>query len=280
MSARPIFVIGRHRSGTTWLSNVIASHPAVYAPQHPLHNGVHESAFFSRLVPYCNGGRTAADLLAIKQLFEASDYFLLTGLEQGPDIVANGYVQYFRLVMEAAAARHAARYWLEKTPTHTLRAGFLAESYPDAILLAVIRNVTDVVASNVHGFGKPGSVWAWFRQAVVTAVYEKIIRRSNALIIRYEDLRDGYDATIRSIAARLGLDGEIPRNVFARNSSYDGESPRTRWWQGIAVQCGRLVVCLCPGALIEAAVRRWQATSAVTLPPWFFLVRSADNPPG
>ena len=159
MSARPIFVLGRHRSGTTWLSNIIASYPDVYAPQHPLHHGIHESAFFSRLVPYCNGGRTAADLLAIKHLFESSDYFLLTGLERGPDIVVNGYAKYFRIVMDAAATKHGARYWLEKTPSHTLHARFLAESYPDAVLLAVVRNTGDVVASNVHGFGKPRSAW-------------------------------------------------------------------------------------------------------------------------
>ena len=88
---------------------------------------------------------------------------------------------------------------------------FLTESYPDAILVAVIRNVTDVVASNVHGFGKPGSAWAWFRQSVVTAVYEKIIRRSSALIVRYEDLRDRYDDTVRSVAGRLGLARRDPR---------------------------------------------------------------------
>ena len=76
MRPRPIFVLGRHRSGTTWLSNVLAAFPEIYAPAHELHHGTHESAFFSHLVPYCNGGRTAVDLLAIKRLFERSDYFL------------------------------------------------------------------------------------------------------------------------------------------------------------------------------------------------------------
>ena len=66
MTARPIFVLGRHRSGTTWVSNILASVPGIYSPSHPLHKGAHESAYFSLLIPYCNLGMTAADLRAVK----------------------------------------------------------------------------------------------------------------------------------------------------------------------------------------------------------------------
>jgi hypothetical protein len=274
MSVRPIFVIGRHRSGTTWLSNVVASLPGVYAPMHEAHGGIHESAFFSHLVPYCNGGRTAADLLAIKYLFERSDYFLLTGLDEGPDIVRHGYTGYFRQVMDAASQRVGARFWLEKTPAHTLFARFLSESFPDAILLAMVRNARDVVASNVHGFGNPRSVWGWLRQAFVTGVYERIIARSRAHVIRYEDLRDDFRGTVRSITEQLGLPGDvgIVESAFDRNTSYNGHAPPISWWQIAAIGLGRGVARVCPGALIEIAAGRWNAQYARALPPWFFLL--------
>ena len=275
MTIRPIFVFGRHRSGTTWLSNVIASSPEVFAPSHELHRGIHESAFFSHLVRFCNGGRTAADLLAIKELFERSDFFLLTGLAEGPDILRHGFAGYFRLVMEAAARKSGARYWLEKTPAHTLLAKYLSESYPDAILLAMIRDSRAVVASNVHGFGNPRSPWAWFRQAAVTAIYEKIVVRNRVHVIRYEDLRDHHRGTVRSIAEWLGLAiDSLSLDAFDRNSSYPGEAPSFEWWQIAAMACGRGLVRMTPGRLIELAVDRWRRRKAAVLPDWYFLIGS------
>lgn len=44
---QPIFVFGRHRSGTTWVTNVLMSHKKVFSPNHETHNGQHESAFFA-----------------------------------------------------------------------------------------------------------------------------------------------------------------------------------------------------------------------------------------
>ncbi|MCK4320989.1 sulfotransferase [candidate division WOR-3 bacterium] len=38
--ASPIFVIGKNRSGTKWLSNVIANHKDVACIQHELFGGI------------------------------------------------------------------------------------------------------------------------------------------------------------------------------------------------------------------------------------------------
>jgi hypothetical protein len=274
--ATPVFVLGRHRSGTTWVANIVASLPGVFAVQHAAHRGVHESAFFSHLVPHCHGGRTESDLREIKRLFEKSDYFLLTGLTEGPDILRHGYAAYFRHVMQSAAAREGARYWLEKTPAHTLHARFLSRAFPGAILLAVVRDPRDVVASNLHGFGDPRSVWAWFRQAMVTAVYERIVRRAGAVVVRYEDLCADYRGTVASIARALGLeDPGVAEGAFERNTSYASGAPRPAWWQTAAVRAGGLLVKLVPGLLLDAGIDRWRARkTSAALPDWFFLVAS------
>lgn len=274
-STTPIFVIGRHRSGTTWVANALSAYAGVYAPRHEAHRGVHESAFFSHLVPHCRGGRTREDLLQIKELFERSDFYLLTGLGPGPDILRHGHAGYFRQVMDSAARAHDARYWLEKTPAHTLHARFLAREYPDAVILAVVRNAGDVVASNVHGFGDPGSAWTWFRQSLATAIYERVACRNAALVIRYEDLCDDFSGTLQRIASLLGLGDVIPADAqaFARNSSYAGEMPPLRWWQSAAIKTGRLVASLVPGPVLDFAVDFWRGRKReAALPGWFFLV--------
>ena len=59
--------------------------------------------------------------------------------------------------MEIGADRRGARYWLEKTPAHTLHARFLRRAFGDAVFLAMVRDYREVVASNVYAFGVPAS---------------------------------------------------------------------------------------------------------------------------
>ncbi|MBA7629902.1 hypothetical protein ES703_37409 [subsurface metagenome] len=47
--ASPIFVIGKNRSGTKWLSNVIANHKDIACIQHELFGGILEANVISRM---------------------------------------------------------------------------------------------------------------------------------------------------------------------------------------------------------------------------------------
>jgi hypothetical protein len=271
MATTPIFILGRHRSGTTWLSNLLASLPEIFVPLHERHWGVHESAFFSHLVRYCNHGRTDADLRAIKCLFECSDFFSLTGLTEKPEILGQGPVGYFRSIMEAAARKSGAGFWLEKTPAHTLHAKFLSAAFPDARFIAVVRNYREVVASNVHGFGNPRSAWSWFRQSMLTAVYEKVIARNKVKVVRYESLLSDYSGTVLSVLKDLGIERKVaPMSGFRRNTFYNEAASRREWWQSVAMTVGRLLVQPFPSMLVEEAVIRWRSCKPGTLPSWFF----------
>ncbi|HKX99192.1 MAG TPA: sulfotransferase [Steroidobacteraceae bacterium] len=281
MPARPLFILGRHRSGTTWLANILASVPGIHAITHERHQGVHESAYFSHLVPHCGHGRTEADRQEIKRLFEQSDFFALSGMAQGPDIGRLGTAGYFRAVMDAGASRRNARYWLEKTPANTLVARRLREAFPDAVFLAIVRDYRQVVASLVHGFGDPESMYDWFRQSVLTAIYEKVIATSHATVIRYEALVRDYDGSLRAILAQLGLPpGSAPRSAFRRNTLYAESRPTLRGWQLLAMKAGRWLVLAWPAAVVERAVLRRLDRARGRLPPWFFAAPAAADAAG
>ena len=276
MPARPLFILGRHRSGTTWLANIFASLPEIHAITHERHQGVHESAYFSHLVPHCGHGRTDADRTEIKRLFEQSDFFALSGLKQGPDIGQLGTAGYFRSVMDAGASRNNARYWLEKTPANTLLARRLREAFPDALFLAIVRDYREVVASLVYGFGDPASMSDWFRQSVLTAIYEKVIAASGATVIRYESLVRDYDGSLARILGLLGISpGSPPRSAFRQNSLYAESRPALRGWQSLAMTAGRWLVLPLPAAIVERAVLRRLDRMRGDLPPWFFTPSSA-----
>ena len=276
MPARPLFILGRHRSGTTWLANILASLPEIHAITHERHQGVHESAYYSHLVPHCGHGRSGADRQEIKRLFEQSDFYALSGLEHGPDIAELGTAGYFRAVMDAGAGRSNARYWLEKTPANTLIARRLREAFPDAVFLAIVRDYRDVVASLVHGFGNPASMIDWFRQSVLTAIYEKVIAASGATVIRYESLVRDYEGSLARILALLELSPDsLPRSEFRQNSLYVESRPALRGWQSLAMRAGRSLVLPWPAALVERAVLRRLDRMRGRLPPWF-LARPSD----
>ena len=281
MPARPLFILGRHRSGTTWLANILASVPGIHAITHERHQGVHESAYFSHLVPHCGHGRTEADRQEIKRLFEQSDFFALSGMAQGPDIGRLGTAGYFRAVMDAGASRRTVRDWLEKTPANTLVARRLREACPDAVFLAIVRDYRQVVASLVHGFGDPESMYDWFRQSVLTATYEKVIATSHATVIRYEALVRDYDGSLRAILAQLGLPpGSAPRSAFRRNTLYAESRPTLRGWQLLAMKAGRWLVLPWPAAVVERAVLRRLDRARGRLPPWFFAAPAAADAAG
>lgn len=275
MPPKPIFIIGAHRSGTTWLSNLLAAVPGIYAPTHTEHRGVHESAFFSHLLKYCNFGKSRSDLLAMKYLFEKSDFFLLTGLDGGPDIIEHGYAGYFRLVMDAAAERNRAAYWLEKTPAHTLFARFIKQAFPDAVLIAVKRDYKDVVRSKLYGFGNPGSMWQWFRQSMATAIYEKVIESNGVFTVRYADLDADLEKTARLCLAEIGMNTTTRLDIdYPKNTSFETSSPRIEWWQNAALLAGRFLVLMWPASTVEKLILKLQARSRGQLPNWFFLIQA------
>lgn len=265
----PLFVLGRHRSGTTWLANALASLPEVYAPEHASPRRIHESAFFSHLVRHCNHGRTESDLCEIKRLFESSRFFALTGQQQGPDILRLGPAGYLRAIMEAGARRKGARYWLEKTPAHTLHSRFLAEAFPDAIFVAVQRNYREVVGSNVHGFGEPASAWSWFRHSAATAAYEKVTTRRPAVVVRYEDLLADFAGTMLGLMRALEISGPAPPIAAERNSSFAEAPPAFTGWQRIAMSAGRWLIRPLPSAALERAIVAFRARTPAALPGWF-----------
>jgi hypothetical protein len=130
----------------------------------------------------------------------------------------------------------------------------------------------------VHGFGNPHSIWAWFRQAAVTAIYAKVLAQNKVFVIRYEDLRDRHAATVAEIAKRLALCESTPRaNTYAPNTSYKEHVPRLEWWQRAAIGCGLGVVQVWPARWVEFAVLRWHARKTGVLPKWFFVLGARAN---
>lgn len=275
---KPIFVIGHYRSGTTWVANLLEAHPDVYTPTHPEHHGQHESAFFSSLLPYCSWGRTEQDRLAMRAIFECSDYWHLLFPEDPPevDVLAHTPSTYFRECMDLAARRRGCSYWVEKTPSHTLLLGYLTKAFPDAFFLAVDRNRQDVVRSYMFNSEEPYSLWGWATRAMMVEIFRKITHRYRFSIIniRYEDLHDRPDETLPHIFDKLNLDFQsTSENRWPPNSSFASAPVRIPLRFRFTVAFVSCIFKLVPGTLCERlGLRRFCGAKNQTLPSWFFRV--------
>ncbi len=274
----PIFVIGHYRSGTTWVANLLETHPDIYTPTHPGHHGQHESAFFSSLLPYCSWGRTEQDRIAVRAIFECSDYWHLLFPRDPPEIDAAALMPdaYFRECMDLAARRRGCSHWVEKTPTHTLLLGYLLKTFPDALFVAVDRNTQNVVRSYMFNSDDPYSLWGWATRTMMVEVFRKIIHRygSSIINIRYEDLRDRPEQTLRHLYGNLNL--RIPGTSESRwpaNSSFNSTPAHVPLRFRVTVTLVSWIFKFVPGTLCERiGLRHFRDGKNRTLPQWFFHV--------
>ncbi len=275
---KPIFVVGHHRSGTSWVTNLLESHSDVYTPTHREHNGQHESAFFSCLLPYCRWGRTKQDRHAIRAIFECSDYWHLLFPRDPPEIDACGKSPdaYFRACMDVAARRRGCGRWVEKTPQHTLLLGYLLRTFPDASFVAVERDRQRVIHSYLARFKGHLSLRDWAARSMDFEIYRKVVNRyrGRVITIRYEDLLAKREQTLQILFGKLGLDvPEQSKDRWAANSSFTSSPARLSLPIRMTIESVHVFFVFVPSAWCEKfGLRRFRAPEKQALPGWFFRV--------
>jgi sulfotransferase family protein len=194
LAAPPIFVVGLHRSGTTWIFDMLTAHPEVA--------GVFESGLFSARLGFAplfaaehwyedQEGRLESD----RRFFGAT--FRLNQLIDRDRLVRDVRDLSGRWLSEALEPGH--RFLVEKTPQHVETMAMIAEIFPDASFIHVIRDGRDMVVSRQAAarswpglpsrsvnVGETASYWAaGVRDARETAA-EAGLRYTE---IRYEQMR-------------------------------------------------------------------------------------------
>lgn len=166
-SARPVFICGQERSGTSALLLALARHPALFPvpdvfetfilsrardlladPPHPMQQG------------YLRGAGSLAALRA-----------RLAALGEGHpgSLSDDDLVRAF--LAHAAHQAYPGRRPLEKTPSHVYSLPRLFRLFPRARVLACVREPTEVVDSyrrrlaREQALGRPPQAWSWLQQS-------------------------------------------------------------------------------------------------------------------
>lgn len=239
LERRLVWVFGSPRTGTTWLLNLVCSHPDVL--------GIDEPGIGMHLALYAPGALGvpaagfAADQLRVNDSRAADgDYFFAAAYADVWRASTRALIAD-RLAAQVDRAPGSARRVVIKEPNGSLGADIVMSALPRSRLLWMVRDGRDVVDSQLDaaqkgswlshfGGGLKGSagerlsfieeqahLWV-ARTRVVKHAYES---HDHALrhVVRYEQMREDTLATLRSLYEWLGLDepGDLDE-VVARRS--------------------------------------------------------------
>jgi hypothetical protein len=227
LAAPPIFVVGVHRSGTTWVYDMLTAHPEVA--------GVFESGLFSfdlGVAPlfhpshwYRDPDRLEHDTSFFGASFRLNQLLDREELVEEVLAMSSGWL--------ARALTPDDRYLVEKTPQHYATMPLIAELFPGAAFVHVIRDGRDVTVSRA-------AAQSWARQTerqwslgAEAAHWASAIREARALAeerslryleVRYEALHRSGREELRSIFDFCGIpaNDQLVRRICERTKLASG----------------------------------------------------------
>lgn len=157
-SIKKVFIVGCPRSGTTLLQGILSSNPTIYS--------LPETFFFAKVLSR-NFIKRHLMWPALKVRSQLSQTVIDLNRPDLLSIAKIGLFQRdyhvpFLKVMDRLTQDDNKTVWVEKTPMHLYCVDEIQERIPDALIIHLVRNGKDVVASLVNATTKNPAKWAKF----------------------------------------------------------------------------------------------------------------------
>lgn len=229
----PILVVGRNRSGTKWLSNILLNHPEIAGIQTEAHCGILETHLFGQIERAVGDLSSVDNYLAFQLLWSETDFFRAAGIEPEFFLTCRprptDVFGAFRMLMDEVATRAECRFWLQKIrPSTALDA---AARYPDCRFVLIRRDLIGNLESSLELQRRHGDSVSLLKLACGYALDEKIMKTLESsrecVRVSYERLRQRPEAEIERACRELGIQYEpgLLETRFRRNTSFKN-SPR------------------------------------------------------
>jgi hypothetical protein len=207
-----------------------------------------ESMFLTDVAPARRAGNLADPAHADELMREVWNHpkVRLWGLPTEPPAVAGGLThdEAYRFIVTAPFAAYAEREfksrWGDKTPAYLPHIGELAEVWPEARFVVLVRDGRDVALSVMRVPFGANNAWAAARswKHAVQLGREAEQRYPNrVLTVRYEDLVGDPSAHVARVCAFLALDYDSQMLAIERTDSAKIVQDQSSWftnvWAGI-----------------------------------------------
>ncbi len=210
--AQPLFVLGFPRSGTTLLEQTLTAHPRIAAGDElPIINEL------TNLMPrMLESPLTYPEALA--ELWMGDHREDLDNLRD----------HYFRKVAQLGIVPEGAAWFTDKMPLNETDIGLIYMLFPESPLLHLTRHPLDVVLSVfsnllTHGYYCAYSLESAARHYVLVMDLVEHYRRELSLrylSVRYEDIVDDQEASIRRVLSFIGEEFDPRCLAFHENRRY------------------------------------------------------------
>jgi hypothetical protein len=236
-----VFVVGGPRSGTTLLSAMLAAHSAFdCGPETHLLSRWSRLARSqrARILDPADWPRRATAFVAslslgkqpVHPMYGLSVEDVRSWLAARPPSLA----AMLESLTEQRALRAGARRWVEKTPRHLEVPGLIAETWPEARIVRIVRDPRDAAVSLTKvPFGTPSLLTNLSLLARMNGAAADFYRTSpGAMTVRYEDLVAEPEHQLRRICRFIGEAYEPA--MLEDRSGATGVAAAHEWWKGDA----------------------------------------------
>ena len=288
--ATPLFVIGKHRSGTSFLANLLLDHPQIAGIYYPLDSylhkgGIFESSFFYDIDKRYGDISNFENYVEFASVVSNSDYFKLAGcsFEDLISYYETDYPTVFRCVMDKFAEEKGAAYWIEKTPSHTILINKIKKYYPDAKFVEIIRDEVDTALSSLHLKKKEDKsrllrLLTLLKVAILKYVYDmymikfKKIYPDDTLIVDYSQLVNNKEEVVNDICDFMGLERKELSIKFPNNTVYKSvEEKHSYGYERFFIRLVyKYLLKAVPCKLLFILATKPGRVNRSKLPAWFF----------
>lgn len=238
MTPRLFFILGRGRSGTTWLARTLTQHPRIAVAPEGLFALDHRGRYASRPMFARELARFAGELLRERRMHGwhlrmARVAERLAALPE-PVRYADACTSVYRSYAEDTLGRSQLAWIGDKNPLYALFAAELAELFSDARFVHLSRDHRDNVGSfraAAFDLAHPGALayrWRRYNQEILR-LRERAPER--VLWLRFEDLVRAPERELERVCRFLELELD-PRMLAARGDEpLLGPGTRPGWYE-------------------------------------------------
>ncbi len=211
-SPQPIFIVGFPRSGTTLLEQTLSAHPRISAGD--------ELPIIMELT-----GLMPRMLESPLQYPEALAELWMGDHRNDLDSLRD---HYLRKADQLGAIREGVAWFTDKMPLNETHLGLIHLLFPESPIIHMIRHPLDVVLSVFSNLLTHGHYCAYALESAAQhyVLTMELVEHYRAelniryLPVRYEDLVDDQEATVRRVLDLLGEDFDIRCLAFHENTRY------------------------------------------------------------
>ena len=210
-----VFIVGAPRSGTTLLQSLLAAHPEIasFPESHVFRDFVVHYKPWAWIWGNILGLAKPRAIARFNSFLQAIDQEQLRSCLPKNALFVRQYALAFIKILDTVTEQQGKSIWIEKTPQHLHCVDYIEKLIPEVQFIHIIRNGTDVVASQYDAAKNNPKVWKdrqsidrcidlWIKDVQTNLQH---LHKFNHMLVRYEKLVEDAQSVLEEICKFLAI---------------------------------------------------------------------------